>query len=511
MRNPFTRNRRARYGWMSALLTVLLITVVVLSNALVTKLVERYSLYANMNAKAEYGVTDSCYRVLDAVLADRQDTVNIIFCDTENNLKTDATRLYVYETAKALAERYPDRIRLQYHDTWLNPESVRRFSTTFNPATGEDMEVTLQTNSIIIENGDYYRVYDLTEFFVFAEGDTSQLWAYNGEKKLAAGILHSVEPNAPIVCLTNNHGEVFYDYELFLLLDDAGYQIRHIDLYTEQIPAECDLLISYNPNTDLIVQDGVSARSEKAILEEYLSQSGKSYLVFLENGTPSLPNLESFLGEWGVDTRYHETTTGARYRYMVQDASQSLTADGYTVYGEAASEGRAAEFVGNLTRRAVFQNATALRAANGYTANGDGSYTKGNRTYYSLYQTTKTAVSWANGVAVDNSPASLFTVTQQVNADQGLSYVGVCGSVDFASEDFLQSAVHGNTDMLMGLFESFGKELTPKGLTIKPFASTEISTVTTAEKWRWTLVLCLVPAVIAAVACVAVMAKRRRA
>ena len=175
MRNPFTRNRRARYGWMTVLLTVLLITVVVLSNALVTKLVERYSLYINMNAKANYDVTDTCYRILDTVLANRQDTINIIFCDTEQNLKADESLLYVYKTANSLAERYPERIQLQYHDIWLNPESVRRFSSTVNPATGEEMEITLATNSIIIENGDYHRVYDLTEFFVFAEGDTSQI------------------------------------------------------------------------------------------------------------------------------------------------------------------------------------------------------------------------------------------------------------------------------------------------------------------------------------------------
>ena len=74
----------------------------------------------------------------------------------------------------------------------------------------------------------------------------------------------------------------------------------------------------------------------------------------------------------------------------------------------------------------------------------------------------------------------------------------------------MQSAVHGNTDTMMQIFEVFGKNNTPKGLTIKPFESSEISTVTTAQMWRWTLVLALTPAVVITAVAVAVMAKRRR-
>ena len=152
-------------------------------------------------------------------------------------------------------------------------------------------------------------------------------------------------------------------------------------------------------------------------------------------------------------------------------------------------------------------------ASNGFASNGDGSYTNASngRIMYSLFEAGDSAVSWANGKPVDNKKATLFAFTEQTNGDGKTSGVGVCGSVDIVSEDFLQSAVHGNTDTMMQIFEGLGKSNTPKGLTIKPFESSEISTITTAEMWRWTLVLSLAPAVIVTALAVVVLVKRRNA
>lgn len=512
MRKRIIRSRRARYGGMTVLLTVLLVAVVVLTNVLIGTLAQRYSWYTPMTGTADYRVTETCYSLLDATLGKQNETVRIIFCDTAENAAESDTVSYINRTAIQLQERFPDRIAIEYHNIWLDPDSVRSYTTTFNPATAENVKTTLKSTSVIIAGEDYYRVYDHSEFFVFENGDTSKLWAYNGERKLAAGILHAIDGDAPIACLTKNHGEVFYDYELLYLLDDAGYSLRYIDLYKDPIPEGCRLIISYNPNSDLIGSDGVSATSETDLLTDFLSQSGNSFLVFLEDGTPELPNFEAFLSGWGVETLYTpEDENGNRFRYMVQNASQSLTSDGYTIYGEAAGDGHAAEVLDGLTRKTVFKNATALQAANGFVNMGDGSYKKGDRTLYGLYGSGAGSVSWANGKPANVNRSMLMTLTEQANADGGNSFVGVVASVDFAAETFLQSAVYGNTDTMMRLFTTLGKTNTPEGLTIKPFETRGISTITTAQMWRWTLVLALVPAVVCATLGIVILVRRRRA
>lgn len=512
MKKQVIRTRKVRFAVITAVLTALVITVAVLANAVFGTLAKRYGWYTSMLATESYDVTDDCFALLGEAFEQQTDAkVEIIFCDVAENLMEESTRRYLYETATALADRYPDQLTVTCHDIWTNPNTVRQYTSTVNPLTGETVETALKSTSVILVSEGYHRVYALEEFYVFKGGDTSQVWAYNGEKKLAAGILRAISEEEHIVCLTNNHGEVFYDYELLYLLDDAGYSIVYLDLYKDPIPENCEMIISYNPNSDLIADEELSAVSETDILEEFLSEEGHSFWVFVEDGTPELSHMESYLETWGVDFSYYESaSSNAKYRYMVQDASQSLTSDGYTIYGESVKSGRSAELLEGLDRKVVFKNATAMKAAQGFVSNGDGSFVKGERTMYSLYQSGSNAVSWANGNPVSGEGAILMAMTEQKNS-VGSSYVGVISSVDFSAEEFLQSAVYGNGDVILHTMKNMGRELVPEGLTIKPFSSTDISTITTAQMLYWTIALAAVPAVTVTLVAVAVLVRRRRA
>ncbi|MBQ8213293.1 MAG: hypothetical protein IJZ80_04725 [Clostridia bacterium] len=512
MKKQFIRTRKVRFAVITAVLTALVITVAVLANAVFGTLAKRYGWYTSMLATESYDVTDDCFALLGEAFEQQPDAeVEIIFCDVAENLMEESTRRYLYETATAIAERYPDQLTVTCHDIWTNPNTVRQYTSTVNPLTGETVETALKSTSVILVSEGYHRVYALEEFYVFKDGDTSQVWAYNGEKKLAAGILRAISEEEHIVCLTNNHGEIFYDYELLYLLDDAGYSIVYLDLYKDPIPENCEMIISYNPNSDLIADEELSAVSETDILEEFLSEEGHSFWVFVEDGTPELSHMESYLETWGVDFSYYESTANnAKYRYMVQDSSQSLTSDGYTIYGEAVKSGHSAELLDGLDRKVVFKNATAMKAAQGFVSNGDGSFVKGERTMYSLYQSGSNAVSWANGNPVSGEGAILMAMTEQKNS-VGSSYVGVISSVDFSAEEFLQSAVYGNGDVILHTMKNMGRVLVPEGLTIKPFSSTDISTITTAQMLYWTIALAAVPAVTVTLVAVAVLVRRRRA
>ncbi len=516
MKKRLIRSRKARYGGIAAVLTVLLIAATVLANALVGTLASRYGWYSDLRAKEIYGVSEKCHTLVNAALdaaeaaSGQRAEVKVIFCDRPENLESSSTMSYIYASANDIAARSGDRVTVEWRDIWLDPDSVRGYMTSayIDPETGVETvrDVSLRFTSVIIAAGDYHRVYAYSEFFVFEGGDMSKVWAYNGEKKLAAGILRAVAPSAPVACLTNNHGEAYYDYEILYLLDDAGYRIDYVDLAKSVIPPECNLLICFNPNKDLTVANDVSSISEPEILDGFLSVAGHSFLVFIEDGTPALPNLEAYLSGWGVASLYH-TAGEDSYRYMVQDSSGSLTSDGYTIYGKPNAQGYAGELLNGLSKNMVFKNATGLRAANDFVPQGDGSYVKGDRTMYTLYESGKGAVSWANGQAVDGKSVMLMSLTEQT-LEGGKSRVGVVSSVRFATEDYLQSAVYGNTDAMLRILATVGGTTTPEGLTIKPFHASSMSTITTAQKLRWTLLLAILPAL--AVTAVAVPALVRR-
>lgn len=518
MKKRLIRNKKVRYATVAAVLTAMVILVAVLSNVVLSKVVERYSLYTPLTPNFAFDVTEDCYTILEDIFDThrKQDgtlpEVEVLFCDLEDSVKAEGNEnYYLYYTAVALAERF-DNIKLKFYDIYINPTPVKPYTISYNPLTGEEIVTPLNSTSVIVVCGDYHRVYKWTDFYVFANETSGEPWAYSGERKLSSALMHAIDDDPRIACLLTNHGEVSYDYELLTILDDAGYTVVYMDLYKDPIPATCDVIISYNPNTDL-VSDELSKTSEKDILDAFLAQDGHSFFLFLEKGTPRMPNFESYIKDWGVETDYaRNSTTGVSHRYTVQDTSASLTSDGYTIYGYP-TESAASRFVSADDSYVIFGNATSLSVTGeGYAAQQDGTYISmnGERTLYPLYRSGEKTLHWANGEVVDGGSCMLMSLTEQKNAS-GTSYVGVVSSVNFATQTYLQSAVYDNGDVLLTLFEEIGGRTVPTGLTIKPFASYDISTITTAQMLRWTIALALIPAVGILTAATIVLIKRRRA
>ena len=509
MKKRIFRNRKTRYAGISIALSVLVIVVVVLVNSLFGSLANRYQWYTEMNAAANYDVTGICYSLLDRAFSDensnrREDKVRILFCDSESVWEEDYTQSFLYHTAKSIDDKY-DNVEVEFHNIKLDPDSVREYAK--DPDTNEP--IVLDEAGVIIVCGSYHRFYTLEEFFVFSDETDGTIWGYRGERTLAAGILRALDPNPKTACLTANHGEIFYDYELIFLLDAAGYNIQSsFDLAKEDIPDDCTLIITSNPNSDIDVSEGIA---EDQKLDAFLSKDGNSYLVFIENGTPKLSNLEKYLEGWGVKTSYYQdSATGKNYRYTVQDTSNSLTSDGYTIYGELSTQEYVAKAFEGLNDNVVFKNATAMTHASDFAATGSGSYEKGNRTLYGIYESGENAVLWANGVARNGDDAMLMTLTEQKNATGGSSYVSVMSSVQFAEKDQIQTAVLSNADVLQRLFATVGQRFTTEGIPLKPFSSTNIGTITTAQMLRWTICLTVIPAGVIALAGVVILARRRR-
>ncbi len=530
MKRKLVRNKKMRYAGVSVALTVLVVVVAVLLNVLATSVTQRYSLYTSMVGKTAFDVTENCYDLLDTAFENaKKETgktpkVTILFCDTEENVKAnDSTNFYLYRTAKQLEARF-DALEVEFIDVFANPKPIENYMTTTNPLTGEAIDVTIYADSVIVISEDYHRVYGATDFFVY-DRTLTQAWGYAGEKKLASAIMSALSQKERIACLLNNHGEVFYDYDLVTLLDEAGYSVGYIDLYKDEIPENCELLISFNPSTDLVTTAEMSEKSEVDILEDFLSEDGNAFLVFFANNTPALPNFERYLKEWGVKSDYAKNSNGVSYRYTVQDPGNSLTSDNTTVYGVA--DERVAARYGNLIGAdhefVIFRGATSFSVSNeGYLDNKDGTYRNqsGTRVMYPLYRTSEGAEAWVGGRRVAGGGAILASVTEQTNETGGSSYVGAFSSVQFATTQYLRSAVYHNTDVLLRLIGNFAATeengervpyLTTEGIAVKPFLVQDISTVTTAQILTWTLVLALVPAVAFSAAGVVILVRRRRA
>ena len=507
MKHPMIRSRRMRYGGMTVYLTVALITALVLLNAIFSALANYKSWYIDMTAEKLYSVSDLCYELLDDAIEEAESEsgksvkAEIIFCEDYRNYEKGSVGHYIYSTAHELEQAYPDNISVSWFDCWVEKSRA------------VELGVTASTNVVLLMEDGQKRVFGQKEFFTFGASSTTAPIGYDGERMFATTLASMIGGDRPLAVLTTNHEELYYDNSLLLSLRDAGYNIQMLDLYYDNIPEECDLLVCYNPNNDFIVSDGISEVDEIDKLTAFL-ENGGDMMVFLSASSPELPAFEALLADWGVSIgRTYDKETGHPFNAMVKDTSVSLTADGFTIYGEYVKEGNGAAITSILqesdyTPRVVFSDATVLLPAEGFTAKDGSTYQSGDRTRSNVFVASSRATAWSSGTELEgyDDPLALMSVT--TDASSG-SRVMVCSSIEFAREAYIKSPVFGNNDVLLSVEKDMGLDNVLIGLRHKPFATDTISSITTAQMLRWTLGLTLTPAILILAVATFVLVRRK--
>lgn len=515
MKNRILHSRKARYRGVTLTLTVAVVAAIILFNAIFSALCERFLWYGDMTESSVYSVSPRCEELLGSVFERYTGKkVHISFLQPLENVQNEATTRYVYNTAQELQKAFPDTVTIDFLDILTRPDYVK------------DFEGTIKTTSVLIRSDDETRVITLAEFFTFSVDDSETPLAYNGDMMFAVAMTAVLRENAPVCYLTWNHGEAFYDYELVYTLIEAGYTVgpkSYLDLLKNDIPDDCGLLVTYNPAQDFTVSDGVSSIDEIDRLDAYLQQGG-NYMIFVSPDTfnaGGLPHLETYLDSYGVNFAHHTEESGVEATYAVKDPGQAFSADGYTFMGDYAAAGAGGSLVADLRSdkypaRLYFKNATVITPAEGYTLSSDNTYTMtadtGVRTLTAVLTSGASAEAWAGGAvaaqATGENRFSLLTVTKDAGTG---STVAACTSTDFAAEDALQSIVYGNRNVLFNVLSDMGAEFVPTGLKFKPFSHTQIESITTVQKTRNTVLLTVIPAVLALGIAIPVLIRRKYA
>ncbi|MBQ9086778.1 MAG: Gldg family protein [Clostridia bacterium] len=556
-------SRKLRYGGVTVAMTALIIAVIVIVNVIFTALAQKFLWYADLTPELLFTLSDNCIdliangddtyeqsfspvemvdkareerRAQNPDFKDEDLMIRIIFCDDPDAWEETSSRRYIYETAKQLAAEFPDYIEIENHNIIWNPSSVSQYG------------IYVSTSSVIIEFGTEYRVRNLNTFYTYSDTTSEEPWAYNGEKILAASILAVTRAESPVACLTTNHGETLDDTELLTTLDTAGFQVQELNMSTDEIPENCRLIVVFNPQTDFLVKDGYSSDVDEIEKLDQFLDDDNSLMVFMSPDlTTPLQNFESYLEEWGISYNRYKTEEAGKttyHPYIVRDTTQSLTVDGYTIKGEYYTKGgQGSQLTYDMTNNVtnppmmVFRDAMSISYSDLYspqhyvdaddasisydyaTYGVDGTY----RSIYDVFTTGENAVAMANGQQVAKAtavnPLKLMTVSVEThsvveNATLGstmteTAYVIACGSTDFASRSLLQSNSYGNSTFLEYALRTVGKEPVPVGVKFKPFGDYTIDTITTSEATQYTVVLTVVPAVLALGAGVFVIVRRK--
>lgn len=563
MKLKASTGRKLRYGGTSVALTALIIAAVIIVNVIFSLCVQRFTWYVDLTPELKFTISDDCYDLIGGESDDEVDSpiemvkkfreenkkynsdnglkegdqdwrdenvmINILFLMEKDLLQNDETTNYVVVNAEELRSKFPDYISIEYVDAQRVPS---RFVKYLSSNTD-----TISAESVIVECGTEYRIRTLRSFYIFDDSETPV--AYNGEKAFAASILAVTRAESPVACYTVNHGEAFPIAEdntvpFITSLTDAGYLIMPIDLSKQEIPEECRVLIIFDPKNDFEAgNDGVSETNELSKIDDFLADRN-SLMVFMEpdSYTGRLDNLEDFLEEWGLAIRRDGDDA-----FVVRDDSSSIMGDSTAVVGEYGQNPLAKGWMENMLNRStppkvVFPSAAAITYADGYDRrlvtdpdDEDLQYYIGyssthNRTVYDLFYSSENATAWAGdreiAAATKTDRFNLVSVSveshleqEYAGAIQDSAYVMLCGTTQFASEKYLKSNTYGNSDFMLSALQMAGREPVAVGLKYKEYANYTIETITTQAATTYTVVLTLVPIVVALFVGVFVIVRRK--
>ena len=554
--------RRGTRRVVGAAITVSVIAVVLVINVLFSFLADRFmwqvdstvTKYTSRPEVSMYTPTEEFLKVVrdyaipmvQEMNAEREKngeepiTINVKFCTERDKVYAIEKLRLVQYSALALQKEFPDAVKVEYLNIEKNPSQVQKYKATSS--------TNIYSHQIIFEFGTEYRVCSYDYFFL--KNDAGEQWAYNGEQKIASLLLALTRAESPVAAFITNHGEAMESCEsLRELVHRAGFDVVTLDLSKDEIPADCRLLISYDPKADFLglgnpaFVEGDQSEIDK--LDKFLDKA-YSFMLFVDADTPELPVLEEYMEEWGITVGRAENAEGELDNLLIRDQISKLDKDGYTPLAEYVTAGGGASITSDMRSvaypaKVVFPNAVAITMSESYKkthvvpddTNGvTEAYTYGTyyrngvtRYFHDVFKTSASASLEAFGkqyqVATDLSRFNLMTLSiesrtvMETNylSTQEPSYVAVFGSTEFASDTILDSASYGNADVLTATLRHMGREVMPADLEFKAFKIYEVDTnaytVDIRSALGTTALMTLLPILVFTIAGVVVRVRRK--
>ncbi len=499
-------DRKLKFGGVSLTIVLLVIAAIIILNVAFTALAYKLSLYTPMSSDPAYDVSDDCIDYIANTVIPKisdGDKITIYFCDDREVIEADSEQKHILDSARTIEEGFPDKITVEFLNVWENPKIAREYGIT----SSTDVAIVYGERSQIISQSDFY----------LWDTETLIATAYNGERRLASGLLKAVRENNPMCYITVNHGELIESYELLYMLADAGYNYTYLDLLNYDIPEDCELLLTFDPRQDLTARGSISSVSEAEKIENYMA-SGGNFWFFASADTflsGSLEGFESILGQYGVKFAHSENSNGIEECLQIKDTGHSTSVDGYTILSQSAENDVAAQVLSEIKAQCIFSNATAIEAADGFSSRGDGSFVSsdGKITLSPILVAHEGAEGWADGRIVKrstkDSPFTLMSLSISECENGESATLMACASTAFANEDAMQSTVYGNGAVLSSVSRLAGNTDAPLSLVAKPFATTEMKTLSVKNAAIITVTCAVVPVLAIAICGTVVLIKRK--
>ena len=270
------RTSGTRNGSYSVGLTVVVIAIVIVLNLVIGQLPESLR-NLDVSSTRIYEISDTTTDLLDSLDEDVDMTVLAVRDDTDDRITTFLSKY----------EALSDHINIEWVDPVLHPSALTEYDTSENTivisceATGKS--TTVSFDDILVPDMYSYYYYGSTDYTEF-----------DGEGQLTSAVNYVTSDVEKTIYQTTGHGEGTLSTTITDLMDQNNYNLSEINLLMNtSIPEDCDLLLMYEPATDL-------SDDETEMLRNYLADGGKVMILLGDTNATELLNLETVLEEYGM-------------------------------------------------------------------------------------------------------------------------------------------------------------------------------------------------------------------
>ena len=307
------KSRRFKRGGMATVFTAVFVVVIILINVVVSLLSERFpSMNIDLTANKVNTLSDAALEVAKEV----EDETTIYILATDDWLDYANNQGVAYSTLVSLSDKLAEansKIKVEQVDLEKNPSFVNEYA-----------DENLTNGCVVVKTDKRYRVLTISDLFPSeSNSQTGSTASYNDvDSALATAIKQVNLSEVPVVSIATGHSEAMTDAfdSLTSFLNENAFDVQQFNILSEDIPENTQILFLGTPNTDY-------TEDELKKLDEYLSEkeSGKTrtLLISATPGQASLPNLMSFLEEWGIS--YDSTS-------MVLESDSSRTFGNSALY-----------------------------------------------------------------------------------------------------------------------------------------------------------------------------------
>lgn len=464
----FFKSRKFKYGSVATGLTVAFVAVVVIVNIIFSLLADAYSWKLDMTSYDLYSISSSTKQIVNALT--KEDTIELTVMYNEEEYPEQFR-----ETVKRFVN-LSENIKCTYVDPDVNPKALTSFGAEYSITEG----------AIVVKNGNRLRVVAFED--MYEQDSSSGAVTYKVEDCLASAVLYVTKEEVPLVYFVNGHGEEGYD-ALMSLIANNGADVQEVKL--SQLSAfdqQARVMVICGPAIDF-------SQSEIRQLQEFLTNDynyERDLMYFADPEAPALPNLESFLAEWGITF----------------DKNIVLETDEYTAASYAAStesvplylipsyeDAEVSEHVITSDYLSVVPNACSMTLQNIGITETTALMTTSEGSYAKKADNVNAGYGKAEGDA--EGPFTVAGIGTRYKYENNVaveSHLFAAGSVDMLNSNYI--TYNGNGGFLYSVYQMMVNESESEIVgAAKTAASTSMTLDTAAVRWGSIIFIAVIPGI----------------